>query len=103
MTSFSARRLACVGISGQTWLSRETAAPRCSLRPRDSMIGFVKKFRHETRDYLRGLTHLDLDGCARCRATQRSRSVSVFPHALEDADPDIPMLKDTKAEYAKLQ
>ena len=29
--------------------------------------------------------------------------LSEFPSTLEDADPDIPVLKQAKAEYAKLQ
>ena len=82
MTSFSALGLVRAGNLGADLLITRHSCPALLLRSRDSMIGSLKKVRYETRDNLRALTHVDLAGCARFRATQRSRSLSVFPHAL---------------------
>jgi hypothetical protein len=42
----------------------------------------------------------ELDGRRKC---QGEIGLQRFPHPLEDANPDIPILKKAKAEYAKLQ
>jgi len=41
--------------------------------------------------------------CRAARGDERSHGVSGFFALWKDADPDIPILKQAKAEYAKLQ
>ncbi len=41
--------------------------------------------------------------CFEGRDRQGQGGVSGFPHALEGRGPEIPILKQAKAEYAKLQ
>jgi hypothetical protein len=67
------------------------------------MIGFVKKVRHETRDYLRGSRISTSTGVLDAGRHKGRAAYQYFLTPWEDADPDIPMLKGTKAEYAKLQ
>ena len=41
--------------------------------------------------------------CAMAGDTAKGKRVPRLPHTLEDADPDLPILKQAKAEYEKLQ
>jgi hypothetical protein len=41
--------------------------------------------------------------CRRCRPCPSAAAYKDFPTLWKDADPDITILKEAKAEYAKLQ
>jgi hypothetical protein len=67
------------------------------------MIGFVKKVRHETRD-ISGGSRISTSTSVLDAGRHTGRAAYLyFLTPWKDADPDIPILKEAKAEYAKLQ